>query len=355
MKDAALIACDNGLGHVRRCYLIGLELAKRGWEVDLFAPASKFTKFARLFETHSLLGNVDFSTTTSVELLKQGADETLYWHRRLPDLTSYGLVLSDNLPEVLSLRPDTVLSGHFFWHDVLSKLPKEYVTWCHELVAAYEPPVIATELFASHAVRASARYIPVGLYARGAPSRQAMEGNALLVTGGTTSATRNVLRTIVRELAAQGPLGFDTVFVDRELIPEQATGPHSQPGTSRGQSSPPWMKPATYDDTMYARTNCAICRPGIGTVTDLLQRGGRPLCVYEPENQEVRENAKRLEAAGVAEDLAEGAGAVKAAERYLGETSRRQKHAQACGRLSFLGASEAVEVLERVQRRSYFG
>lgn len=286
MKKIAIIACDNGLGHVRRCYLTGLEFVRLGHAVDLFAPQHKFKKFVDLFESHPHLKNINFSTGTTAESLRAGDPIATHWYERLPDMKNYDVVISDNLPEILYVRRDAVLSGHFFWHDVLDEIPKSYRRSSKELIERYKPIVIASELFASDAVRSCRGYIPVGLYFYGDQNRDAADGDALLVTGGSTPALRAELQTLVTSFFLEKPQGFSVVFVDTDLLPPESD--------TLSPALPSWIKEATYDTEMYKRTRVAICRPGIGTITDLLQHGGIPICVYEPDNREVAENARRL-------------------------------------------------------------
>ena len=50
---------------------------------------------------------------------------------------------------------------------------------------------------------------------------------------------------------------------------------------------------------MYQRIDIALCRPGIGTISDLLQYGCYPICFYEPENQEMQDNILCLKNSGL--------------------------------------------------------
>ena len=303
MKHVAIIACDNGLGHVRRCYLVGLELARCGVLVDLFAPAKSFEIFKTLFASHEHLRKIDFSTGTSAERLIHSDQFSLYWHERLPDMSQYHTVVSDNLPEILHIRPDALLSGHFFWHDVLNNLSEEYRLASQALIDRSNPIVIATELFASEIVRSCAKYTPVGLYINGNPSLAALNGDALLITGGYTPVLRSGLQKYIQKIMQYGSCIFSTVYIDPDLLHSAEKGRDGLDEVhalkDRRYVLPDWIKIATYDDAMYKQVAVAICRPGVGTITDLLQHGGRAIFVYESGNKEMAENACRLEAMGL--------------------------------------------------------
>lgn len=259
--------------------------------VELYVPRQKFNKFESLFGTHIQLNNIDFSTGISIEALRKGDPNVLKWYEQLPDMDKYDLVISDNLPEILYRRHDAVLSGHFFWHDILNDNSIEYQQASKELLSQYNPVVIASDLFASNNVRNCVGYIPVGLYYSEKPNTKAVKGDALLITGGSTSVLREDLQLLVERFMREKPSQFEVIFVDIDLLPTKID--------TETFVLPDWLKVATYDTKMYQRTRVAICRPGIGTVTDLLQHGGFPICVYESDNLEVKENANRLEDMGL--------------------------------------------------------
>lgn len=343
MKRIALIACDNGLGHVRRCYLIGLEFAKKGWKVNLYAPEAKFNKFVLLFEKHHLLTNVNFSTATSVKNIQSGAFESLNWHKRLPDMGGYDIVLSDNLPEILNIRPDAVLSGHFFWHDVLTGLQEKYVMESRALLYKHQPLMIASELFASDEVRRCLNYKPVGLYCYGSPTKEALNGNALLITGGTTPAARELVYNAAKTIMERGPDPFKTIFIDQSLLDNDKQ--NSIDIDHNNSHKTDWIQVARFDKEMYQNTICAICRPGIGTITDLLQHGGRPICIYENNNKEVFNNAYNLQKHGLCENLGADMEKLECLYQYLNNAFLKKQHSSSLDTISFDGATKLMNLL----------
>lgn len=339
MKRIAIVACDNGLGHVRRCYIIGLELANRGVLVDLYAPAQSFEKFQSLFDSHSLLKNVDFSTGTSSDRLLQSDPFTLNWYQRLPDMAIYDVVVSDNLPEILYVRPDAILSGHFFWHEDLETISKGYQQACQALIELHRPIVIASELFASDIIRAYKKFIPVGLYIYGTQDADTVKKDALLITGGATTSLRVEMQRLVQFFVLNGPGMFKTVYVDTALMAQSCV-------VEERSGLPEWLELATYDVAMYKRVSVAICRPGIGTITDLLQYGGKAYCVYESGNKELAENARHIEEKGLGVSI----GDPRSIEQ-LGLTwgkhndTERVSFEKSINALHFDGAKKAVMVI----------
>lgn len=331
-----LIACDNGLGHVRRVYLIARELATRGHSIDVFAPAGKYRVISRLFGEHPGIENRDFATGTSIAGLRSGDRRTLEWHKRLPDLSAYRAVLSDNLPEVVAQRPDAVLSGHFLWHDSLPGVSRSYKDRSTALLADHAGDFVASDLFAAEIIRNHSAYRPVGLYGTDpVPSPPAQPG-LLLVTGGTTEALRDSLVPVVQMLARRRPEGYSGVVVDPVLLER----------LGYNGSLPPGIESARYDEDMYRRVGAAVCRPGIGTITDLLQHGGRPYCAYEPNNEEVAGNSRALQRQGLGVDCGDPERALHAALEYGTNDAACRAHSVALRSVSFAGARETADIIE---------
>ena len=138
------------------------------------------------------------------------------------------------------------------------------------------------DLFAMDAVRRQPGFRPVGLYqipelvaaAKATPMEHRTD---LLVTGGTTPAVREQYQKVINDLLQHGPGEYRWVHVDPELLPE---------------NSPNWMVGANFSVSMYCRWKAAVCRPGLGVVTDLITVGSIIIPVYEDSNKEIQYNNK---------------------------------------------------------------
>lgn len=281
-ETCAIIVCDHGLGHVRRCALMAKEREKTGEQVTLFAPLASVKRLQRAVPSIAGLTVNDFATRTNPERVREGLPAVIQWLDRLPDLDHFDTVICDNLPEILARRPDAMISAQFFWHDVIEGAPTDYAEYCEELLDRHKPTVIGCELFAMDAVRKRPGFRPVGLYqipelvaaAKATPMEHRTD---LLVTGGTTPAVREQLRKVIGDLLQNGPGEYRRVHVDSELIPENA---------------PDWMVRADFSLDMYRRLKAAVCRPGLGVVTDLLTVGAQIFALYEDGNEELEFNAE---------------------------------------------------------------
>ena len=252
-----------------------------GEQVTLFAPRVSVERLQRAVPSTFGLRVHDFATRTTPERIKQGMPEAVEWLGRLPDLGWFDTVICDNLPEILSRRPDATISAQFFWHDVIEGAARDYAEYCEELLAQHKPTVIGCQLFAMDAVRRQPGFKSVGLYKNpelvvAAEGTAAEERTDLLVTGGTTPAAREQLKEVIYELLLKGPEPYERVHIDPELMPDNA---------------PDWMVKADFSVGMYCSLTAAVCRPGLGVLTDLLTVGAHIYPLLEHGNTEIRHNA----------------------------------------------------------------
>lgn len=278
MSHVAIIACDHGLGHVRRCYLVAQELLHSGANVDLYAPKAKINRVREVLGEARGLKIHDFSTNTTPDNLQSGSVHTLQWPERLPNLDRYSFIISDSLPELLEYRPDAILLAHFFWHDVLDDLPPSYVDRCEELLHIHQPMICGSERFSMEVVRGQPAFRNVGLYG---PSRTRLErikgSNNILLSPGSTQRAHNAFDNLIRIITRSDSAPNGLVYVDPEVLPRDC---------------PEWMRPFDYSPAAYKRISAAVCRPGLGILTDALWYGVLPICFTADRNREMMHNAR---------------------------------------------------------------
>lgn len=280
MKRIALIACDHGFGHTKRCYIYGMELVKRGLQVSLFARGDGLEKFAAIYGRSPNLQLIPFRTNSHPDNNQQ---QWTNWLKELPDLDAYPIVVSDNLPEILEVRKDAMLSGSFLWHLDLPNIDGSYKAQCEELLSKYRPLHLAADFFVSNELKSKSQIIPVGLIgALGTATPKAdFQSGALLISGGRNSVLKSELSAFVQHLIdATTKPEFTKVWVDSSLLPDRY--PH-------------WMQQAPFNEEMYQSLSVAIIRPGVGTVTDCLRNQVFMLTVAESNNLEMETNIQALE------------------------------------------------------------
>lgn len=325
----ALIACANGLGHVRRMCALSLALSARGARPVLFAPAEKVGRLAEAYGFSA--GAVQaFSSRTQRRdwLVGAGPD----WIADLPDVSAFDAVVCDNMIEILECRPDAWLSGSFFWHRALTGFPTGRATRAEVLLERIRPRMIATRLFAADYLAERTRLTAVGLYALG-PTHMHAAGQDLLIACGTGGHVEAETSDLLRAIAA-GPRPVPgIVWVEPDL---------------HRPDMPVWMQPAGFTTQMYGQLLAAVIRPGIGTVTDALLAGVRLFTFHEAGNDEMRVNAARIVAAGLGEDGATSPLlAWQAALRYHDDRAAQANHRAAAAALGRNGAAEAADAILR--------
>ena len=278
MSSIALIACDHGFGHTKRCYIFGLGLARENFRVTLFARRDGIEKFSKLFGVHKNLTFSFFNTDTKLD---SDFNQLINWLKVIPDLSEFKIVVSDNLPEALEIRSDVILSGSFLWHLDAPNLSNEYKTYCAELLARHKPKHIASEFFVSEELSKVSNIIPIGILgnqvSRG-PIHFCFDG-ALLISGGKSEAFQEEFKTMVRQLAKNQKPKFAKVVVDSWLMPKNA---------------PDWMEIGNFDQEMYDAISVAIIRPGVGTVTDCIRNNIFIVSVHEAHNKEMIANSSAI-------------------------------------------------------------
>ena len=252
-----------------------------GEQVTLFAPRALVERLQRAIPSVACLAVQDFATTTTLYSLRQRMPDAVEWIERIPDLSGFETVICDNLPEILTHRPDAIISANFFWHDVIDGLSDDYVSYCKNLLDVHRPLVIGSDQFAMEAVRKQYGFQPVNLYkspelVAAARDRPLDQRTDLLVTGGSTTAVHKQLQDYILKLMIKGPNPYVCIHVEPDLMP----------------SDPPaWMVKADFSSQMYCRIKAAVCRPGLGVITDLLTVGAEIIPIFELGNSEMKHNA----------------------------------------------------------------
>ena len=112
--------------------------------------------------------------------------------------------------------------------------------------------------------------------------------------------------------------------------------------------APVWMKAATFNADMYKSLIAAICRPGVGTLTDCLWGGARVFCYFEAGNREMINNAEAVSKAGIGENSLTLKKAYDSAVIYFKDNKKQVNQFENLRKISFRGASEAIVMLEDI-------
>lgn len=324
----AFILCDNGLGHVRRAAAVVAELRRASpeAEVAVFADPHRCARFG-------LAVTEPFLTGTTAQRLIAGEPAACRWDERLPDLSRFDRVVSDNLVEALAVRPDAVLMGSFLWHLALPGAAPAFRRRARELLLRHRPTLLGTAPFVSEEARSLTRFqdigfvVPPGMTPRfDAPKAS----GGLLIASGKGGGVQDEIRDLLEALARGPRPGFEVVHVEPDCLPARA---------------PEWMRPADFSPRMYRAVDAAVIRPGMGTVTDALAAGARLYGFAEPGNEEMGDNLRAIETLGVGRAFAGRGGAreaLAAAQSDHRDPAVALSHLSAVRKLDFHGATRAI-------------
>ncbi len=127
----AIVACSNGLGHIKRILKILHCLLSNNFylRADLIFAHWQFKKLQNWIVLQEILKSPNVHYFEYNFPVIWNHDETYYgkwlveWHKEIEqfNLDSYSLVLSDNLIEPLIYSDNCILIGSFLWHKILTR------------------------------------------------------------------------------------------------------------------------------------------------------------------------------------------------------------------------------------------
>lgn len=343
------VVCANGLGHHRRAAAILATLLRRrqaaGSElrVTLIAEPWQRERTRGWWATDALVdagatwigGVVDPGVRWSTSPDAYADGRLRDWVARLrsvDELATADLVLSDNLPQALEVRPDAVLGGSFLWSDVLDAAygdlaaVAEFVEHERALLRAHRPPMLCVAAAAMPGVLE--RTAAVALPWMCDPSvERGVDGpdGAVAVLGGRTGAADDVLAAAASRLVAEGR---------RVLVQDGLDVDGAEPFAFA---------------TSWREVAAVLCRPGMGTLTDAVAAGVPLVAAHEGGNVELAHNAEVVVRLGLGDAVPPGASAdevVAAVVRVL-DPSRRERYRAALAAQPRDGLDQAAAWLDR--------
>lgn len=356
--DVLALVAPNGLGHFRRQVGILSRLLGRfpGLRIHILCAdfqvegTQDWIRATRLFSDQGVTrtgGILDPGVGWSTDPRRYDNGGLLGWMDRLgplPELMQSRLVISDNLGGVLAFRRDAVLAGSFLWGDVLaqaypaSEPVRRFAELEAALLAQHRPPMLCVSDVVMPAVLERTEAVPLGWMCEDERSDgPRVEGRPRVgVLGGATGAGNEVL---LKAAAALARLNQYELALPASLLKAAGSG-----------------VPFRHGPGDYAALSLAVCRPGMGTVTDCVAHGVPMVTLHEtPTNPELDHIGGRLRALGLGIDL----GSEPSEEGVLqavAEVLRPPTAARLRSRLDALprnGLAEAVDFLgARLERTS---
>ena len=288
-KSIAAIACSNGLGHSRRIIAISSFLFKNGFNgrIDLFISKEARNAFKNWSEFEYLMKNdsanfIDFCyPNLQSEKFEKLSDKS--WNNiAIPNLSSYDLVWSDNILQILTVRPDAVLTGSFLWHEVFQIKEnncleiEKFIIDQKSILNKYKPQMAGNEYFVTDEVKNKTKFVPVGLYRYNFNlSKKTKRG--IILSCGLGGEELDITKNAVNRIIENNIIPPDFLYIEKRILPKKY---------------PSWIKLANFSDEMFHDSVAACIRPGLGTVSDALINHLRLFTFSEPNSFEMYHNGQ---------------------------------------------------------------
>jgi len=333
LKTLAVVVCNNGLGHIKRVLHVLRRLqipSAQAYRTTVYVDIEKLSHFPALTRALLQRKNILFSDVRS----GGAAYEPEFMAKYKKALKEADHVWSDNLVFPLKYRPDVFLTGSFLWSEIKPDLKQSQRE--RELLVKNRPAMIANKYFATPGVKTLTRYSGVGIYDYLLPRLSAeFPAGILLSCGQSRAAKLHFERDLSRLKEAVRVIPQDIrIYIEPDFF-----------GPFRAFKN---VKKADFTEKMFSRISAAAIRPGLGTVCDVLLKGGRIFAFFEDDNFEVRHNAKVLERLGLGQKCRDIPDALTRAAGFLGDRQGRKKHLARVKKIDFHGVEETVEKIREI-------
>jgi len=303
----AVIACANGLGHVKRLIRIINRLADRtsDFKATLFCEPWQKVSLESWSEYRRFRKRPDVEIVPVSLPIRWNSDQGYYgdwlwmWHTIIStwELPRFDYVLSDNLVEPLLYADRVILSGSFLWHDVLAAAfpadqeVRRYNEWAEDIMLSTHPDMIVNRYFAMPATEQQARAFEVGLIhfcdAVGSERDKRLPKRVLVALGNAESADEQ-LEQVVSAMPVLDEVGAKVLCPCRwhRVLSRRCAN----------------VEPCDFDGYQLKGVDLAIIRGGLGTVSDCIA-AKVPMLYVRDCDPEIEFNQGRLSDLGIGMSL----------------------------------------------------
>tara|TARA_Y100001970_G_C14250705_1_gene871626 strand:- start:4886 stop:5929 length:1044 start_codon:yes stop_codon:yes gene_type:complete len=312
-KTIAVLACANGLGHVRRVISIISFMLKNGFEgkIEAFIPINHLSYFENWEDCNYFINNDRVSikdfTYPQKNKIKTNHLFGKEWEKiELPDLSGYDIVWSDNILQVLEQRNDAIISGSFFWYEVFEKNMvgnglENFVKSQKRLLYSIKPRMIGNEYFSTKEVKLNTEFYPVGLYRYSTLYRE-KNNKGILLSCGLGGEEEALTKKAIKQIIDENIKPPDLLYVEPRLLPKRF---------------PDWVKEADFSDEMFHYCAAVCIRPGMGTLSDSLISRNRVFAFSKKNSYEMIHNSNVIERLLIGQKSKDAFHAYKDAIEYL--------------------------------------
>ena len=319
----AIVASNNGLGHIRRSVLLANKLIKK-FKVTILCSLEKVKKFK--LDKSVKIKDFDIKLYKNKILNKKNNI-----HKSFNIKEKFDLYLSDNYPEIALKNENSLMLSNFFWHDIL-KINTNYYKSVEKKIK--DRPILANYLFVSKYIKKNFKIRPVGFYGNFKNRSLKKNRNGILISFGTAEMkNKRYIQRFINQLKNQKKRKFP-IFIEPNFYQKDFKKYN--------------LYKATYDDKMYNKIAIAIIKPGLGTITECLSRGITILTFTRGQNKEFLYNAQILERNHLGINFSYLSSAIEFACLMVKEIKFLKEKYNIAKKLHWNGEFEVIKIIEEL-------
>lgn len=334
MKKVAVIVCNNGLGHIKRVlWLLRLFYKKFPSKIqaDIFVNSEKLKYFPSI-------ANYFNKNKYRISFFRVNANGLNYEEEFLSKYKSYiksaDYIWSDNLIFPLKHRKEVFLTGSFLWLDVIDDV--NVAKREEEILIENQPIMIANKYFATPNVKNLTKFVGVGMYEYFPFYIPENFFHKILLSCGKSPSANIFFKKylpVLKKEVKKIPSHIE-IFIEEDYYQHFCFAKN--------------VKKANFSEEMFSCISAAAIRPGVGTVCDVLLKGGRIFSFFEDNNFEINHNAEVLEKLKVGEKCHDVKIALNKSVKYLFDKKLQEKHFAYLKKLDFHGLDETVTKIKEI-------
>ena len=309
-----IIPCNNGLGHITRSVELANFLIKR-FNVTLFL--SKNTK------NISINKKVSVTKISSNFKLTKNYTYNTNWYKKIKikKLHKIDLLISDNLPEAVFLKKNTILYANFFWHEILNR-KRDLIRNLNKEIIERDIKILSNYLF-GNILSLRENIYKIGFIGE-FKNQNIIKKKGILISLGNSRVGYNKNFRISLKILQNPKYDKYTFYVDKNLFKKKKKFPKN-------------IKVANFSDKMFEDVKIAIIKPGFGTIQDCLKRGIAINSYLQTYNKEFLNNAKTLKKEKIGDYFFNISHAINDAVNKFNDNKRILKIQNICKKLKWKG------------------
>ena len=269
----ALLASDNGIGHIKRIISLSNILSKQinKFEITCYIDLEKLKKLKKEIKISKLAKYKNYKPNIEKILKRKNKFQNIYL--TIPNLKRYDLIISDNIVEVAQDYDNLIIICNFLWAYILDDL--EYHLKVVKLLQRKNLIIIQNYLFGMPFPKIKKKINKVAFFEFNRNNFITNKEKSILISlGNTVDSTIDVTKII------------------NELISHNVFKIYLEPRYYK-TNMPKNVVKFDYSSTSYSKIEIAIIRPGLGTLNNCFKHNILILTL-KSTNKEMKYNSKIL-------------------------------------------------------------